>query len=84
MDLMHLKIDSPEGKSHAGTKVELDGEQITTSLTGIDLHVGLDYSVVTATLAVFTRAQFEGKARPILSEETQTLLKRLGWTPPDA
>jgi hypothetical protein len=78
--MAHLKIDAPSEVAHNAT-VELDGEPIANGCLGIDLrmHVG---EVITATLQLRVAVDFDGEARPVLSEETASLLKRLGWAPP--
>jgi hypothetical protein len=81
MDLQQLRIACPSGIAQQGT-VELDGESITHGLRGIVLHLNAG-DLVTAQLdLLYLDAEFEGHAKVILPEDTQTLLKRLGWTPP--
>jgi hypothetical protein len=81
MDLQQLKISCPSGiGDHA--KVELNGEEIGQDVRGIVLRLQPGY-VVTAQLdLIYLGGEFEGQAQVVLPEDTQALLKRLGWTPP--
>lgn len=81
-DLRQLKIACPSGFGRPAT-VELDGESIEHGLRGVVLRIDAD-EVVTAELdLLYLDAEFEGQAKVVLPEETQAVLKRLGWTPPD-
>lgn len=76
----HLKITTG-GRVGQGT-VEMDGEEIGPGLLGVDvcLHVR---ELNTATLELSAPTfEVDGEFQIILPEETQALLKRLGWTPP--
>jgi hypothetical protein len=83
MDLSQLKISAPSGHGRGeGTGVELDGKPIGRLLRGIDLHLDVD-DFTTATLHVLrVGVEFDGKASVVLDEDTQVMLKQLGWTPP--
>ncbi|HEV8653112.1 MAG TPA: hypothetical protein VG276_27900 [Actinomycetes bacterium] len=81
MTLRQLKITAPTGFGRPAT-VELDGEPIGQDLRGVDLRIDAD-EIVTATLHLLhVASEFNGQAAVTLPEETQALLKRLGWTPP--
>jgi hypothetical protein len=83
MDLHHLKIASTTGHGHA-TTVELDGQPINRGLRGLDLRLNVD-AINEATLELFAPVvEFDGEAEIHVPEETQVLLKRLGWTAPPA
>jgi hypothetical protein len=79
-DFHHLKVTATSQAGH-GT-VELDGTPIQRGLRGIDLrlHAG-EVNAATLELVVPTM-DVEGEFEVVLPEETQALLKRLGWTPP--
>jgi hypothetical protein len=78
----HLKIASASGHGHA-THVELDGEPADRGLRGLDLRLHVD-ELNSATLELFAPSiEFDGETEVRLPEETQALLKRLGWTPPE-
>ena len=82
MDLRHLKIACPSGLAH-NTTVELDGQSITRSLRGIVLRAEVG-DMVTAELDLrYLAAEFDGQAKAVLPDETQAVLKQLGWTPPE-
>lgn len=81
MDLQQLRISCPSGVAQQGT-VELDGESITHGLRGIVLRLNAG-DLVTAELdLLYLDAEYEGQAKVVIPEETQLLLKRVGWTPP--
>jgi hypothetical protein len=78
----HLKVTTRNGAGHS-TDVELDDQRISSALRGVDLHLKVG-ELNSATLELFAPAiEFDGEAEVQLPEETQALLKRLGWTPPD-
>ena len=82
MSAHRLKITSPSGHGHA-TKVELDGQEIGPGLRGVDLRLHVD-EFNSATLELYAPViELDGEAEIHLPEDTQALLKRLGWTPPD-
>jgi hypothetical protein len=62
----------------------LDGHSIENTVSGIDLHAQVG-EPVTATLhlAGGLPVDIETEAEVHLPEETQALLKRLGWAPPE-
>lgn len=66
-----------------GTKVELDGENLSDVLTGLSLQIGLD-SLPTATLDVVLHDLSTEVDNPtvVVPEKTHALLVQLGWTPP--
>ncbi len=76
----HLRIVTTGQVGQA--TVELDGQDVSNGLSGLDLrlHVG-DLSSATLKL-VAPMFEVDGEFQIHLPEETQELLKRLGWTPP--
>ena len=66
-----------------GTVVELDGQEIQRALVGLDYHLRAG-DPTAVTLDVFApEVVVAGEVEVRLREETQALLKRLGWTPPE-
>jgi hypothetical protein len=79
MDRHRLKINA---SAWATGEVELGGQRIENEVRAIDIHLraGEVNTAVLDLLAV--PADIEGIFEVKLTEETQTLLKRLGWIPP--
>ncbi|MEV7154905.1 hypothetical protein AB0N77_09800 [Streptomyces misionensis] len=70
------------GAGGPGAQVELDGQNIAGSLTGLTLRLGVD-EMPTATLDLLIHDfGAETEARFVLPDECRDLLVRLGWTPP--
>lgn len=67
-----------------GTKVELDGQDISSTLTGLTFRIGLD-DRPTAVLDVVLWDLSTAVENPklVVPEATHKLLVRLGWTPPE-
>jgi hypothetical protein len=81
MDQRHLKITCPDGVAQHGS-VHLDGDDISHGLRSVVLRMNAG-DLVTAELdLVYLDAEFEGQAKVIVPEDTQAVLKWLGWTPP--
>jgi hypothetical protein len=74
-----LRINGPGHTS----RVQLDGEDISSALTGMRLHLAAG-SVPTATLelALWEAPTELDAVRVMVPDETRELLVRLGWTPP--
>jgi hypothetical protein len=81
MDLRQLKMTCASGIAQQST-VELDGDDITHGLRSVVLRLNAGDLVTAELELIYLDAEFEGQAKVILPEETQALLKRLGWTPP--
>jgi len=62
----------------------LDGHSIENAVSGIDFHVQVG-EPTTAVLQLVggLPVDVEAEVEAQLPEETQALLKRLGWTPPE-
>lgn len=75
----HLKVTTT---GQARGTVELDGQDISSGLSGLDLRMHVDdLNMVTLELKAPT-FEVEGEFVVMLPEEMQAALKRLGWTPP--
>lgn len=63
--------------------VELDGHDISRSLTGLSLAIeaGCSPAVTLQVQAYEAPVEVDG-VRAVVSDETRALLVRLGWTPP--
>ncbi len=81
MDLQQLKITCPSGIAQTST-VDLDGDDITQGLRSVVLRLNAGDLVTAEFELIYLDTEFEGQAKVILPEDTQALLKRLGWTPP--
>lgn len=76
----HLKI-ATTGPVGTAT-IELDGARIENGLSGITLHMHVgDLNSATLELVAPT-FEVDGEFQIHLPQETQDLLKRLGWLPP--
>lgn len=80
MNPRQIKITSTSSRD---ATVELDGHDISRSLTGvqIDMNAG-SCPEVTLEVAVGTFVTFEGKARVQIDWSAHEALLALGWTPP--
>ena len=78
--LHHLKIatTSPVGRA----TIELDGEQIQHGVRGVAVRLEVGELNQATLELVAPEVEAEGEFQIMLPEETQDLLKRLGWTPP--
>lgn len=67
-----------------GTKVELDGQDVSNSLTGLTFRIGLE-SRPTAVLDIVLRDLSVAVENPglVVPGATRELLIQLGWTPPE-
>jgi len=75
----HLKVTMA---GQARGTVELDGQDISNGLRGVDLRMHVD-DLNTAILELKAPTfEVEGEFVVVLPEETQAALKRLGWTSP--
>lgn len=72
MNPRQIKITSTSSRD---ATVELDGHDISRSLTGVQIEVTLE-------VAVGTFVTFEGKARVQIDWSAHEALLALGWTPP--
>jgi hypothetical protein len=82
MTAHRLKVTNPGAFGHQ-TVVELDGLDVSGALRGFDLNVSVS-DLNTARLFLSAPAfEVEGEYRVALDEDSQALLKRLGWTPPE-
>jgi hypothetical protein len=82
MAVHHLKVTTTNGAGPTAV-VELDGQRIEGALSGLEMRLNVkDINRAALELAAPV-IEFDGKAEVFLPEETQALLKRLGWTPPD-
>lgn len=67
-----------------GTKVELDGQDVSSTLTGLTFRIGLD-DLPTAVLDVvlWDLSTTVENPKVVVPEATHKLLVQLGWTPPE-
>jgi hypothetical protein len=77
----HLKVVTTNQVGRA--TVELNGEHVENGVSGVDLHLHVGEVNMATLELVAPTAEIEGEFEVLLREETQALLKRLGWTPPD-
>jgi hypothetical protein len=81
MSVHHLKVVTT---SQLGTaKVELDGEDMAGAFAALELRLRSGEPNLAVVELAIPMADAEGEFEVVLREETQALLKRLGWTPPD-
>ncbi|HEY5987611.1 MAG TPA: hypothetical protein VIV12_14740 [Streptosporangiaceae bacterium] len=78
--MSHLKVTTTSQGGHA--TVELDGMRMDGALLALGLRVRAG-EPNSATLDLYApTVEAEGEFEVVLPEQTQALLKRLGWTPP--
>jgi hypothetical protein len=66
-----------------GTQIELDGEDIARSVTGLSLYISTDNRPTAVVDVVLHEMDTDlDNPRVIVPEKTRDLLVRLGWTPP--
>jgi hypothetical protein len=77
----HLKMVTKGNFGQA--TIELDGQEIQRGVCALDLHLVAGEPNRATVELVAPSMEVEGEFEIRLPEETQALLKRLGWTPPD-
>lgn len=71
-------------KGATGGTVELDGEDISNTVRGLDIQLRVgDIPKVTLDVVVVDLSNETDGAAALIRPETRDLLVKLGWTPPE-